>query len=131
MTFVEWTSDLSVGVKEIDDQHKKLFELTNEAYEKKGEKKGINEIFNGLMEYIRVHFTTEEDFFTKCGYDKAEEHIQEHLQFIEDVLDFKKRFDDDDDIIDEFLNFLKEWWVHHLKVVDHQYVENFKACGLR
>ena len=60
MTFIKWNKSLSVKVKEIDDQHKKLVELINQAYEFKDSKK-LGDILNELIEFTRVHFSTEEN----------------------------------------------------------------------
>ncbi|TAN59556.1 hemerythrin, partial [bacterium] len=34
MAYITWTLENSVEVKEIDDQHKKLFAMLNDFYEK-------------------------------------------------------------------------------------------------
>jgi len=130
---MKWTEDLSVGVKIIDDQHKKLIEIINVAYNsdlQKDFEKG-EEVFRDLIEYTRVHFTTEKDFFEKCIYPGAEEHIVEHMALIEKLLEFKDKFDERSLDFHEFLEFLKTWLEDHLKVMDHKYVESFKTCGLK
>lgn len=56
--FIEWSDTLSVGVKEIDDQHKKLIDMLNElnkaiqsGWGKKREKKlSANSL--SIREYI-------------------------------------------------------------------------------
>ena len=133
MGFIEWTPDLSVHVKKIDDQHKKLFDIINQIYELSDfekTKEKLDKVLNELIEYTRVHFSTEEKYFEKCNYPGTEEHIAEHMKLIEQVLDFKRRFDNDEDIISEFLDFIKSWLDDHLKTMDQKYVKNFEECGL-
>jgi hemerythrin len=110
-----------------------LIEIINEAYDSNfGEdKEKSNEIFNELIEFVRVHFSTEEKYFEKCNYSGAEEHIAEHLKLIEKVLGFKSEFDKGECDCSVFLNFLKDWVEDHLKVMDQEYVSCFKECGLR
>jgi hemerythrin len=52
----------TVGVKLIDDQHKKMFDTINQLIEVLGgvpTKSQIDEIVNNLVEYKKFHFTTE------------------------------------------------------------------------
>lgn len=136
MVFIEWTEKLSVNVKKIDKQHQELFAIIQKAYdasvfEKKKSKITLNRVFNDLIEYVRVHFSTEEKYFDKCGYEFAGEHIAEHLKYIQKTLELKRRFDKEEDITKEFLDFLKTWWLSHVKIHDMKYVQNFKECGLK
>ena len=133
MAFINWTDDLSVGVKKIDEQHKKLIEIINKAHETNlvDDKKKGNEIFNELIEFIRVHFTTEEKYFEQCNYSGAEEHIAEHMKYTEKVLKFKTDYDAGSCNCGEFLDFLKEWLTNHLIKMDQLYVPTFKKCGLK
>ena len=133
MAFMQWTQNLSVGVKEIDEQHKKLIEIVNKAHEidlNEDKEKG-NEIFKELIEYVRVHFSTEEKYFEQCNYPGAEEHIAEHALLTEKVLKFKDEYDKGECDCEKFLNILKEWLENHLVKIDQLYVDNFKACGLK
>ena len=38
---ISWTENLSVGIKEIDDQHKKFLELVNKLHTAVKEKKSV------------------------------------------------------------------------------------------
>ncbi|MBT4165994.1 hemerythrin family protein [archaeon] len=133
MVFMKWSDELGVNVKEIDEQHKKLFEIINRAHEgaiNKDKKEG-NDVLNELIEFVRVHFSTEEKYFEKCNYSGAKEHIAEHLKLTEKVLKFKNDFDKGECDCSAFLDFLKSWIEEHLKVMDMKYVSEFKKCGLR
>jgi hemerythrin-like metal-binding protein len=133
MTFIKWTNSLSVYVKVFDEQHKKLIDLINKthiAFEK-NETNKIAQILDELIEYVRVHFSTEEDYFDKYGYPDQNEHKKEHSDLILQVLDFKTRFDKGEDILNEFLDFLKEWLENHFKTTDQKYVQFFKDLGVQ
>jgi len=133
MVFMEWSEELSVGVAIIDEQHKKLLDIVNMAHESdlNKDKEDGEKVFAELIEFARVHFTTEEDFFKKCKYSGAGEHIAEHVSLIEKLLMFKDKFDKGECDCHEFLEFLKVWLEDHLKVMDHKYVGSFHACGLK
>lgn len=128
-----WTKKFSVGVKKIDEQHKKLFDIINKAHDidlEKDKEEG-NKIFNELIEFVRVHFSTEEKYFEKCHYPEAEEHIAEHTEYIRKVLEFKSSYEKDTCNCEDVLNFLKKWLENHLKITDMKYVKNFHNCGLK
>jgi len=131
MVFMEWDESLSVQVKEIDGQHKKLIGVINKAHEIAGKREEFGEIFTELIEYVRIHFSTEEKYFEEFDYADKEEHVKEHLKLTEQVLDFKNKYDSGDCDCEGFLDFLKEWVGEHLKVTDQKYVKCFKEHGLK
>ncbi len=121
MNFIKWNSKLSVKVKEIDNQHKILIDIINKAFEAQKDKEKINQILNELIEFVRIHFSTEEKYFEKFNYPEKEEHIKEHLNMVSEVLAFKTRFDNSEEIMEEFLDFLKIWLEDHLITTDQIY----------
>lgn len=130
MTFIEWDDSLNVQVKEIDDQHKNLIITINKAHEiSSNEDK--EKILNNLIEFTRVHFSTEEKYFKKFKFEGTEEHMQEHADLILKVLKYKDLFDESKCDWNEFLNFLKNWLEDHLKELDQKYVKCFKENGLK
>ena len=128
---VKWTKKLSVHIKEIDEQHKHLLYLINKANEdfKKGNREDLNELLNSLIEYTRVHFSTEESYFDNWDYPFAREHLGEHAKLILRTLEYKDRFDEGEDIAADLLVFLKGWWENHLKTYDPKYSEYFIKGG--
>lgn len=133
MNKLEWSKKLSVGVDEIDEQHKKLIILVNKVYLIENPNDNRNEfecVLNELVEFTRIHFSTEEKYFEKFNYEGKDEHIQEHLKLIESVLKFKDKFDEGSCEYEKFLIFLNEWVVKHLVEMDQKYVKCFKENGL-
>ncbi len=135
MTLIVWGKKLELGIKEIDDQHKKLIGLINKAdlslQNKVVKRSDFEEILKGLLEYVRVHFTTEEKYFYKFDYEGTAEHLLQHANFTQKILKFKDRFDKEEDIGTELFDFLKAWLEAHLKVMDRKYVKCFKEHGLK
>ncbi|MBI4871389.1 MAG: hemerythrin family protein, partial [Candidatus Riflebacteria bacterium] len=59
-----------VGVKDMDDQHKKLFALINDYYEaitQKKAKEAVAALLQGLLGYVRYHFGDEERLIFNAG----------------------------------------------------------------
>ena len=63
MAGFEWNQGLSVGVEEIDNDHKRLLAIISDlanAIEENHEKEIIGQVFTKLEEYVSLHFQREE-----------------------------------------------------------------------
>ncbi|MBT3416916.1 hypothetical protein HN425_02505 [Candidatus Woesearchaeota archaeon] len=117
MNHLEWTEKLSVGIPVIDEQHKKLLEITNKAEEK--ETLGT---LNELIEFVRVHFTTEEEILGEEGWPDLEEHQEIHKEITLDILGFMNSFEEKTESEKEtFLDKFAGGLLNHLIVEDHKY----------
>lgn len=137
MEIIKWTEKYSVGIKEIDNQHKGLVILVNELFKlrSKGKAKdNTNEIFIHLTEYTKKHFYTEEAMLIKFAYKDYTQHKKEHEKFIVKLNDLNTEIDNGKVTITiEILNFLKDWLLNHIMISDKKYssiisAENKKAC---
>ncbi len=135
MDFFTWKDEMSVNVKEIDAQHKKLVSMINELHKamKEGKSKMVlRDIIKGLVEYTKVHFGTEEKYFDKFGYPESQEHIKEHNDFVKKVQEFQKEFEEGKSLVSiEIMNFLKDWLYHHIMGTDKKYSKFFNERGLK
>ncbi len=91
MSFMEWNDKLLTGIKECDEQHKKLVSLINDLYEAMKQGRGkeiIDKILNELASYADYHFSTEEKLMNKYGYPELSIHKKEHESFKKKVKEF-------------------------------------------
>jgi hemerythrin len=134
MAIITWSSELSVNVKEIDDQHKKLIEMMSSLHEGMLQGKGkvaLAKILQDLAEYTVYHFATEERYMRKYGYVHLDPHKEEHEDFIKKVNEFIEGYRANHlGLSIEVMNFLKEWLTEHIKGSDKGYVALFNAKGL-
>ena len=134
MPIVAWNNALSVGISEIDEEHKRLIEIINELYD--GMKKGVDQdlVFRTLSEMIRyaaLHFGTEERYMFKFDYPEYQEHREEHLNFFSQIIVFIYECKKSDEIISmDMLTFLKKWLVNHIQVTDKKYSSFFQEKGI-
>ena len=81
---IEWKTELSVGIKNIDDDHQRLIELTNKlitAIDREIPQKEILKIFEELEAYTHYHFKREESFMdTACSSEDMSEQIRKHKE---------------------------------------------------
>jgi hemerythrin-like metal-binding protein len=131
MEFIEWTDSLSVGIKSVDDQHKRFIKMINSARAASMKKALLFSQVSELLEYARVHFSTEEEIFDKYSYPNAREHKIEHVKLIEKAISFYDRSKAGKDVTEEFLLFLKDWLENHLKDHDFRYAKFFRESGIK
>jgi hemerythrin len=132
---LEWEDKYSVGVLEIDDQHKKMFATINELLDSisnNNTEEHLGNIINSLVKYKIFHFETEEKYFEEFNYDGREEHIAKHREFNEKFTYLKEKYPTYSiDFAFELIDFLEDWLINHLIIVDQKYKECFHAHGLK
>jgi hemerythrin len=131
---IVWNEEYSVGVKEIDDQHKHfvmiLDNLTKTFYSG-GDELELEEVFKELMLYAGFHFSTEEKYFREFKYEGADEHIKEHRRIIFELEKMEKENEKDHlQRTIELVDFLEDWLVIHLSDMDKKYTKCFNDHGL-
>ena len=131
---LQWDEKYSVGIKEIDDQHKRFIEIMGSLYAAvyAGEdREKLAEILLNLANYKDNHFETEEKYFDLYHYENAEEHKAEHQKLRDKVAEFYTQFKEGTvDVTAELMDFLENWLVDHIAYQDQKYVECFKKNGL-
>ena len=132
---LEWEDKYSVGVEEIDNQHKRMFAVINElldAIEANSTGEHLGEIIESLVKYKMFHFKTEEDYFEKFNYEGKEEHETRHREFNERLTAIKTKYPEYNiDFAFELVDFLEDWLINHLMVMDQKYVKCFHEHGLK
>lgn len=134
---VTWSPTLSVGVKAIDDQHKELLKLTNDLFnhcigDEVSEREYFNKVIHSAVDYVKVHFSTEERIMTALNYPGYRDHKREHDTFVLTVADMAREFNEGKKIsLLMFTRFLKDWVLTHIAVSDKQYFEYFRQLATR
>jgi hemerythrin len=129
---LQWTPDLSVNVKEIDEQHKHFIAMMNDFY---GASRNINDshelnrLFADLLKYAELHFSTEERYFDLCKYEASEEHRNEHYEMREKLTAFMNKLENGGDILLDLMDFLEDWLVIHLGEYDKKYTKCLNDHG--
>ncbi|MCS7287066.1 MAG: bacteriohemerythrin [Anaerolineae bacterium] len=128
---IQWTEELSVGVPQMDEQHKRWIEILNEFYDavERGEREeGIRKLFQGVEEYTSFHFNAEEQFMAEIGYPDLEDHRKTHQHLKEEVLSARKRYDQGDQkAARELVAFVISWLYTHIAKTDKKYGEYYAS----
>jgi hemerythrin len=122
LMMVTWKEEYSIGVMEIDEQHKKLFEIVNRIQVLLSDEfitdkyDNIIEIINELKAYTIYHFKAEEEYMLKIGYKKFFSQKVSHKDFLEKMesIDLTQIDNDQNKYLNEILYFVCDWLVTHI-----------------
>lgn len=128
---VSWSDTFSIGLDEIDDQHKSLFDLINQIWDAivaRSEPQSVFALLDELEKYTVAHFAAEETFMRVTNYPNFDRHKEQHAIFVNRVAEEKKRAIAAGVLSIDLLHFLKDWLVQHILVLDKDYA-NFTRQG--
>ena len=116
-----WIPEYSVGNKELDDQHKVLFDMVNEFFKQEG-KKAVIATFQNLSSYIDLHFEAEENLLRQINYPKTDEHIDKHNELRDKFTLLEKKLEKYTiDLHHKISFFLYNWLASHILKADMDY----------
>lgn len=131
-TFV-WSDEYSVGIAEIDEQHKTLFLMVDKLHEAITQKAGsaaCRVILNELVDYTHVHFALEQTLMRIGKYPEYEEHCRLHKDLVVEVEALQQKIASGRAAISfELLQFLRNWLTKHILSEDKKYGDFFKKGG--
>ena len=137
MQEILWNDNLSVHVKEIDDQHKELIKMINRLGEavKDGSwpKKivTLSDVLLEMIDYLDYHFSTEEKYMIAYNYPEYQAHREEHQRFVREVTTFAEAFHNGKTgLSNDILLFLKDWYLNHIMNTDAKCGAFLSARGL-
>ncbi|MCK7460401.1 bacteriohemerythrin [Idiomarina aminovorans] len=132
-TLIDWSPKLDVGIEEINRQHKRLIYIANELYRLKlrsGDTHSVQRLVGSLINYTATHFNYEELLMERHNYPDLANHKLKHKALVEDVMRFKRRVDNHEDVIDELLEFVKAWLMNHIMKSDMAYKKDLQSKGV-
>lgn len=134
MALIEWGPKYQTGIKSIDSQHEKLVGYINDLHEAMLAGKGgevVEKILQLLIDYTETHFNYEEKLFEVHKYTKEKEHIRLHSLLVQDIKDFKAKFENGEtELTEELMEFLKDWLENHILIEDVKYVNELSSKGV-
>ncbi len=134
MAIMIWNQSYSVGVQELDEQHKSLIRMINEMHYAMNNDKGqeaISSIVEQMFDYMELHFTTEEGYMQQYGYLGLQAHQRQHEEFRVKARDLRERVNAGEFVLSfEIVQFLSDWLQSHIMVTDKKYTSLFAEKGL-
>ncbi len=134
MALYQWRREYTVGVREIDEQHRRLFDYINllaEAMDSGKDHQVMREVIRDLVAYVRTHFTFEEELLHQYRYPELARHQAIHAIYTQRVNELDAEFrQEHPPTSDEVLAFLNEWLVKHILGTDRKYTEHLRYFGV-
>lgn len=132
---LEWTPALSVGIEEIDDQHRELFRRAGRLVEgiRRGDPEEIDELVEYLHRYAVSHFGAEEAAMRGVRYPAYARHKAEHDQFIADLLELSVENDEAGGafVAVKIDHWLSGWLRDHVSRVDTELGEYLVSAAAK
>lgn len=122
MKDIVWSKILSVGVNEIDEDHKKLvgiFDILNHSVIEGESRDYLEAVLEELINCTIWHFSHEERLMLKYGFPESNEHKAEHQELIASARDLQRKIlQEDQSVADEHVEFLEHWLTEHILTAD-------------
>lgn len=122
MAVIAWQSKYNVGVRKIDQQHRRIVDVLNELYdlqESNPNNRALEKVFATLRTYIQEHFETEEAYIALHDCPRADLQRSEHEQFVDKICAFQKDFLKQKPMaVINLFNYIWDWFAHHIIDVD-------------
>jgi hemerythrin len=121
---LQWTQNFSVGVEEIDSQHKELFDRINHldsAMKQDRAKDEVIRLIEFLDKYVIIHFDAEEKYMIDYNYAGYALHKTKHDWFKKEFSDIRTKLDAGGvtpDLIMLSNNLLITWFSNHIRTID-------------
>lgn len=122
MKDIVWGKILSVGVDEIDEDHRKLvgiFNILNHAVQEGESPEYLAAALEELINCTVWHFSHEERLMLKHRYPEMAEHKAEHGDLIQSAQKLQQELlNADKAVADEHIVFLERWLTEHILTAD-------------
>ena len=136
MALFVWEDKYSVGVKLMDDHHKRLFDLFNQLHDALGSRKSadvMGRITKDLLDYTIYHFGEEQKMLERIGYTSLAHHKSLHAKFIAEVQKYSDMVDEGQAIYaaTKLFNTSMKWLLEHIMTIDKGYEDLANSKGFR
>jgi hemerythrin len=119
---IVWDHVLSVGVDEIDDDHRRLvdiFNILNHSVMEGDAPEYLAAVLEELINCTAWHFSYEERLMLKYGYKDLEEHKIEHQELVNSARELQQKILQAGKlVVDEDLEYLERWLTAHILTDD-------------
>ncbi len=122
MAIISWREQMSLDYPPLDGEHKAFLNVINQASVdiKLQHIEGMEKMFAACYDYVRNHFSHEEDIMERIRYPELEEHIASHQLFIKNISQFRQEFETATtkgqklDAAQKAMAFLSVWFLGHI-----------------
>lgn len=117
----QFTEDCLIGVEQIDNEHRRLFELVNETADllmKDNVSRGdVTNLFSELNDYAVLHFAHEEEYMQEINDPELPRQKEMHQAFVAKLKEIELgdiKSTDDKETVKNILQFVARWLFSHI-----------------
>ncbi|MGN0342283.1 MAG: bacteriohemerythrin [Roseburia sp.] len=120
----QFTDDCVLGVEQIDEEHRHLFDLVNRGMDILHNSytsdwyEDIKELLAELEDYAENHFTHEEAYMEKIRDPELILQRSQHMAFRDTIRNFSLKDIDDNEsqkkVLEDLMKYLAKWLYHHI-----------------
>ncbi|RBP44773.1 bacteriohemerythrin [Garciella nitratireducens] len=119
---LRWKDEYLTGIDIIDEQHKELFRIAEQAFELLKNDFYIDKydrivnLIEQLKNYASFHFETEENYMTQIGYQRLLHQKVQHHDFVEKVnqINLEEVDENQDQSLLSIIEFAVDWIDQHI-----------------
>ncbi len=135
MEKIYWSPSFSVGVKLLDEQHRRIVDMINMLLSDSEATVGsgtISELLTRLTSYASDHFQAEERLLEEHGYPELALQKEEHQAYLIKIAEFcQDTMSHQESVPAELLQFTMDWWKIHILESDMKYRSFLAECGVK
>ncbi len=127
-----WNDTYSVGVREMDEQHRRLLgyiEALGDLLVTK-DNEMMHELLARITDYGQQHFEAEELLLERHGYPSLEAQRAAHETYIEWMAEINFRAIGQAVPLAEIHEYLRRWWTTHILGEDMRYKDFLNGRGV-
>lgn len=134
MAPIDWSSEYSVGVEELDGQHRRWIEIMNEletALDSDLASQATSKALQAMIEYTQEHFSREEELMRRTEFPEFESHKALHDGFVAQCQSLHCALKRANSATAKILfGQARRWFMEHIQVVDKQYSQHLNERGI-
>ena len=120
---IEWESNFETGNEIVDSQHRYFVDLINRVglnFKETDDDAYKERLISELRKYADFHFTSEENIATASKLPGISSHHQRHAELLEEFNQHAADLKNGSQTVDDFLNFLTDWFIGHTVYEDQK-----------
>ena len=136
MPHIEWNDEMSLNIKEIDEQHKKWIAIHNRLHDVLTQgsynevEKTATETLYAMQEYTRTHFQFEEEYMFSITYPDLIAHRRIHKDFDNKIYQYYREMLDGRIVLNStIMKMIKGWLLEHIMHEDKKISDHLKKVA--
>ncbi|MEN8107261.1 MAG: bacteriohemerythrin [Pseudomonadota bacterium] len=130
MALIEWKDEFSVGVADVDHEHRELIALINELHDAMSAENAtltVTDFLGEIYAHVSAHFALEEKIMREQRYDQYQDHKDDHERLLDELRDIMDDYEENAYFSDEeFASHVERWFTEHFKTRDARLHKHLK-----